>query len=141
MKESRTFVDTNIIVYAYDETAGDKHLAAKGILVDLWKSGLGLVSTQVLQELYVTLTRKVARPLRPAQAARIVEDMLTWDVVVNDGEAILQAITLEARDKLAFWDALIVVAAARGGAEILVSEDLQAGRAIAGIRIVNPFLP
>jgi predicted nucleic acid-binding protein len=59
---------------------------------------------------------------------------------VNDGESILQAVALEARDKLASWDALVIVAAARGGAEILISEDLQAGRAIAGVRIFNPFL-
>jgi len=141
MKENKTFIDTNIIVYAYDETAGEKHQTAKRILVDLWKSGRGLVSTQVLQELYVTLTRKVPRPLQPARAAEIIEDMLTWDVVVNDGESIHQVIALEAQDKLSFWDALVVVAAVRGGAEILFSEDLQAGRILAGVRIVNPFVP
>lgn len=141
MKENKTFIDTNIIVYAYDETAGEKHQTAKRILVDLWKSGRGLVSTQVLQELYVTLTRKVPRPLQPARAAEIIEDMLTWDVVVNDGESIHQVIALEAQDKLSFWDALVVVAAVRGGAEILFSENLQAGRIRAGVHIVNPLVP
>ena len=66
--------------------------------------------------------------------------MLTWDVVVNDGESIIQAIALENRERLAFWDALVVVAAVRGGAKILLSEDLHAGRAIAGVRVLNPFL-
>jgi len=140
MNENKTFVDTNIIVYAYDTTAGEKHRTAKKNLIGLWRSGRGLVSTQILQELYVTLTRKIPHPLKPVQAGEIIEDMLTWDVVVNDGESIIQAIALENRERLAFWDALVVVAAVRGGAEILLSEDLQAGRAIAGVRVLNPFL-
>jgi predicted nucleic acid-binding protein len=141
MNGPKTFVDTNVIVYAYDTTAGEKHSAARKIMMDLWRSGGGLVSTQVLQELYVTLTRKVPRRLKPAQAVEIIEDLLTWDVAVNDGEAILQAIGLETREKLSFWDALVVVAAAHGGAEVLLSEDLADGRTLAGVRIQNPFPP
>jgi predicted nucleic acid-binding protein len=140
MDENKSFVDTNIIVYAYDITAGEKHPLAKAVIMDLWRSGRGLVSTQILQELYVTLTRKIPHPLQTAQAKEIIEDTLTWDVVVNDGESILQAIALEVQEKLSFWDALVVAAAARGGAEILLSEDLPAGRTIAGVRIVNPLL-
>jgi len=139
MDENKSFVDTNVIVYAYDMTAGEKHSIAKKALLSLWRSGRGLVSTQILQELYVTLTRKIPRPLKTAQTREIIEDMLTWDVVVNDGESILQAISLESRENLSFWDALVVAAAARGGARILLSEDLPAGRTIAGVRIVNPF--
>ncbi len=140
MDENRTFVDTNIIVYAYDSTAGERHSVAKKAVGALWQSGRGLISTQILQELYVTLTRKIPLPLKTAQAKEIIEDMLTWDLVVNDGESILQAIALEAKEKLSFWDALVVVAAARGGSGILLSEDLPAGRTIAGVRIINPFL-
>jgi predicted nucleic acid-binding protein len=102
--------------------------------------GRGLVSTQILQELYVTLTRKIRAPLKTVPAKEIIEDMLTWDVIVNNGESILQAIALEFKEKLSFWDALVVAAAARGGSKILLSEDLPAGRTIAGVRIVNPFL-
>lgn len=140
MNGNKTFVDTNVIVYAYDTTAGEKHRAAKKVLIDLWRSRRGLVSTQILQELYVTLTRKIPRPLKSAQAAEIIEDMLTWDVVVNDGKSIVQAIALVTQEGLSFWDSLVVVAAVRGGAEILLSEDLQAGRDLAGVRILNPFL-
>jgi predicted nucleic acid-binding protein len=140
MDESRSFVDTNVIVYAYDLAAGEKHLIAKKIMMDLWRSGRGLVSTQILQELYVTLTRKIRALLKTVPAKEIIEDMLTWDVIVNDGESILQAIALEFKEKLSFWDALVVTAAARGGSNILLSEDLPAGRTIAGVRIVNPFL-
>ncbi|MDH7512712.1 MAG: PIN domain-containing protein [Clostridiales bacterium] len=140
MNENKTFVDTNVIVYSYDSTAGEKHSKAKKIMTDLWRSGGGLVSTQVLQELYVTLTRKIPRPLKSAEAGEIIEDMLTWDIVVNDGESILQAISLETREKVSFWDALVVVAAMRGGAETLLSEDLPAGRTLEGVRVLNPFL-
>lgn len=140
MNGNKTFVDTNVIVYAYDTTAGEKHRAAKKVLIDLWRSGRGLVSTQILQELFVTLTRKIPHPLKSMRAAEIIEDMLTWDVVVNDGESIVQAIALESKEGLSFWDSLVVVAAVRGGAEILLSEDLQAGRDLAGVRILNPFL-
>lgn len=141
MNVLKTFVDTNVIVYAYDTTAGEKHIRARKIMMDLWRTGGGMISTQVLQELYVTLTRKIPRRLKAPQAGEIVEDLLTWDVAVNDGEAILQAIGLETREKLSFWDALVVVAAARGGAEVLLSEDLADGRTLAGVRVRNPFPP
>jgi predicted nucleic acid-binding protein len=140
MNDPKAFVDTNVIVYAYDTTAGEKHRAAKKVLIDLWRSGRGLVSTQILQELYVTLTRRLPYPLKPIQAAEIIEDMLTWDVVVNDGDSILQAIALENREGLSFWDSLVVIAAVRGGAGILLSEDFQAGRDIDGVRVLNPVL-
>jgi predicted nucleic acid-binding protein len=140
MSGPKVFVDTNIIVYAYDTTAGEKHHKARQIMQDLWRSGDGLISTQILQDLYVTLTRKIPRPLKPAQAGEIVEDMLTWDVVVNDGQSVLMAVDLECREKLSFWDALVVAAAVRGGAAVILSEDLTSGRTLAGVKIENPFM-
>jgi len=140
MSGPKTFVDTNILVYAYDSAAGEKRAIAKDALARLWQTGAGLISTQVLQELYVTLTRKVPKPLKAPAAREIVTDMLTWGVLVNDGDSILLAIDIEARQRLSFWDALIVAAAARGGAEILLSEDLPHGRTLAGVRILNPFI-
>jgi predicted nucleic acid-binding protein len=141
MTGPKTFVDTNVLVYAYDSAAGDKRRAARSVLSELWRTGDGLISTQVLQELYVTLTRKVPRPLNSALAGEIVADMLTWDVVVNDGDSILRAIDIERRERLSFWDALIVASAERGGAGVLLSEDLPHGRVLAGVRVRNPFLP
>jgi predicted nucleic acid-binding protein len=140
MSAPRTFVDTNILVYAYDISAGAKHEAAKRALIHLWRTGAGVVSTQVLQELYVTLTRKIPRPLEIAEALEIIEDMTAWDVVVNDGTSILEAVRLERRAKISFWDALIVAAAVRGGAAVLVSEDLPSGRSFEGVKIENPLL-
>jgi predicted nucleic acid-binding protein len=136
----RVFVDTNVVVYAYDRTAGGKHTRAGQILADLWRTGRGLISTQIIQELYVTLTRKIPHGLGPAEAGEIVEDMMTWDLVVNDDETIRQAIALDSREKLSFWDALVVAAASRGGAEVLLSEDLPHGRTLDGVRVENPFL-
>lgn len=135
----RVFVDTNVVVYAYDRTAGGKHTRARQILADLWRTGRGLISTQIVQELYVTLTRKIPHVLAPAEAGEIVEDMMTWDLVVNDDETIRQAIALDSCEKLSFWDALVVAAASRGGAEVLLSEDLPHGRTLDGVRIENPF--
>jgi predicted nucleic acid-binding protein len=140
MTGNKNFVDTNVLVYAYDVTAGEKHAVARDILIGLWRSGGGLVSTQILQELYVTLTRKIPRPLRSAEAREIIEDISAWVVIVNDGTSILEAIGLESREKLSFWDALVVVAAARGGAELLLSEDLPNGRIFDGVKVSNPFL-
>jgi predicted nucleic acid-binding protein len=140
MKEDRIFLDTNILVYAYDSSAGRKHEIARDLAVGLWRSGGGLLSTQVLQEFFVTVTRKIKAPLEAGLAREIVGDMLTWDVVVNDGDSILQAIDLGAREKISFWDALIIAAAIRAEAGILLSEDLPHGRSIGNVGIRDPFL-
>jgi predicted nucleic acid-binding protein len=140
MSGPKTFVDTNILVYAYDATAGEKRQAARAAVAELWRTGRGLISTQVLQEFYVTVTRKVPRPLKASLAGEIVADLLTWDVAVNDGESILRAFEIERRERISFWDALIVAAAVRGGADVLLSEDLPHGRALAGVLVRNPFL-
>jgi predicted nucleic acid-binding protein len=84
----RTFVDTNILVYAHDADAGEKHTIAPKTMADLWESRQGIISTQVLQELYVTLTRKVASPLKGNNARRLIRNYLTWELVVNDGPII-----------------------------------------------------
>jgi predicted nucleic acid-binding protein len=140
MPDSRIFLDTNILIYAYDVSAKHKHEAARDIVLGLWDSGRGILSTQVLQEFYVMATMKIALPLDPKSAREIVDDLLRWDVVVNDGDIIRKAIDLHERHKLSFWDAMIVEAAHRGGAKILLSEDLSHGRTLSGVKIQNPFI-
>jgi len=140
MSGDSVFVDTNIFVYAYDSSAGDKHRTAQKELSDLWASGQGLISTQVLQEFYVSITQKVPRPVDSEQAKEIILDLLQWKVLVNDGQAILEAIEIQQRLRFAFWDALVVQAAIRGGASVLLSEDFESGRLIEGMTIRNPFL-
>ena len=135
----RTFVDTNVLVYAHDASEIEKQPIARAVLEELWADRSGVVSTQVLQEFYVVATRKFEPPMRRAEAREIVTLYATWSVVQIDVGLILDAAALEERAQLSFWDALIVEAARRAGAVRLVSEDLQAGRRIAGIGIENPF--
>ena len=139
MNGERVFLDTNVLVYAYDRTAGPKHEAACRLLVDLWNGAGGILSVQVLQEFFVAVTRKVPSRLSAAEAREVVEDLLTWEVVSNDGPAVLEANDLQAAEKISFWDALIVAAARRGGAEVLLTEDFADGRAFGDLRVRNPF--
>ncbi len=96
-------------------------------------------STQVLQELFVTLTRKIKPPIASEQAVRYLDRIATWPVVLLDYKVIRAAIDLAARHSLSFWDSLVVVAAARSGASRLYTEDLQDGQTLLGVEIVNPF--
>jgi predicted nucleic acid-binding protein len=133
------FVDTNILMYAHDTSAGAKHDRAKALLEELWRDRTGVVSTQVLQELSVNLRRKAGRPLDVEATREIVADYLTWQVVVNGGESILDALELEARHQISFWDALVVQAAQASGAEVLYSEDLSDGQTYGSVRVINPL--
>ena len=94
MPGAKIFLDTNVLIYAYDVSAGERREKAEKILVDLWESGQGLLSTQVLQEFFVSVTRKIPQPLALKAAKQIVNDLLSWDIVVNDGDSILEAIEL-----------------------------------------------
>jgi predicted nucleic acid-binding protein len=134
------FVDTNILVYAHDRSAGAKHQRARTLLEQLWDSGQGVLSTQVLQELCINLRRKVSRPLPLEDVRRLIRDYSTWEVITNTPESILQAIEIEARYKTSFWDALILQAAESSGASILYSEDLATGQLYGDIRVVNPLI-
>lgn len=135
----RYFVDTNILMYAHDAAAGEKHQRAKALVEELWENRSGAVSTQVLQELAVNLRRKAKKPLGAQDTRDVVSDYLAWHVVVNTGDSILEALDLEARHKVSFWDALVIQAAQASGAEILYSEDLSDGQRYAGVRVRNPF--
>ena len=132
-------IDTNVLIYAHDLDAGLKHERARAIVRDLWETRLGVISTQVLQEFYVVATRKFEPPMLRSEARELIAAYASWPVVRVDVELILDATALEEREQLSFWDALIVEAARRAGATRLVTEDLQAGRRIAGIMIENPF--
>ena len=135
----RYFVDTNILMYAHDTAAGAKHEQAKALVEDLWRQRSGVVSTQVLQELCVNLRRKAGRPVDLKTAREIVADYLAWDVVTNTGQSILEALELEERHRISFWDALIIQAAEASGAAVLYSEDLSDGKSYGGVRVVNPL--
>jgi predicted nucleic acid-binding protein len=135
----RYFVDTNILMYAHDAAAGEKHMRAKALVEELWENRSGAVSTQVLQELAVNLRRKAKKPLDAKATRDIIADYLAWHVVVNGGDSILEALELETRYQLSFWDALVVQAADVAGAEILYSEDLSDGQRYGTVRVKNPL--
>ncbi|MGH3787725.1 MAG: PIN domain-containing protein [Pseudonocardiaceae bacterium] len=133
------FVDTNILVHSHDTHDEVKHRAAGNLLTQLWYSGLGVLSTQVLQEFYNAATRKLQPPLTPSQARQVVHDYSDWCLVDTDPLLIISASRLSERHSISFWDSLIVEAAARAGADELVTEDLQHGRRFGKLTVRNPF--
>jgi predicted nucleic acid-binding protein len=135
----REFVDTNVFVYAFDRSSGEKGVKARVLVRELWEGGRGCLSLQVLQELYVTLTRKVARPLAPDVASRLVEDLSAWPCHEPSRVDLLDAITLARKAKVSLWDALILQSARQSSCSILWSEDLNAGQKLAGVVVRNPF--
>lgn len=135
----KTFIDTNVLLYAYDRDAGSKHLRAKAILQELWETRNGVVSVQVLEEFYVNVTRKIPKPLPRKEARSLIQQYLAWEVLPINGAMILEASEIEEKSKLSFWDALILAAAKKGTVSILLSEDFQDGRKFEKLTIQNPF--
>jgi predicted nucleic acid-binding protein len=135
----RVFADTNVFVYLYDRNAPDKQRIARD-LVEREHRDLA-VSPQVLQEFYVTVTRKLSTPLSEADAETAVRHLATFEIVPIDGAFVVHAIARSRRDKIAFWDALIVEAALAAKCARLYSEDLQDGRRFGSMVVVNPFVP
>lgn len=133
------FVDTNILLYAHDRDAGPKRIVAAELLSTLWEERRGIVSPQVLQEFLVNALRKFKTPLNLAQARDIVRNYGLW--VTHDASVahILRALELMELTGYSFWDSQIIASAEAAGAETLYSEDMQDGRAIAGLIIRNPF--
>lgn len=139
VEASREFVDANILVYAFDASAGRKQQRAKALLDRLWQDGTGCISVQVLQEFFVTVTKKVASPLSADDAKARVRELATWRVFAPTAEDVLAAIELHTQARLRFWDALIVLAAAESGCDVLWTEDLSDGQLLRGVRVRNPF--
>ncbi len=135
----KCFVDTNVLVYAHDSSAGWKHNTAQALMAQLWGLGTGVLSTQVLQEFCVVLRRRAAIPLSTDETRKVIETFLSWEVVVNTPVSVLRALDLESRYQISFWDALILQAAERAAAAVLYSEDLSSGQTYGSVRVVNPF--
>jgi len=140
MSVDKVFVDTNVLVYAYDIDAGHKRQIALNIMKDLWRVGLGILSTQTMQEFFVTVTGRINTPLDSSEAADIIKRLSKWDVVINTTETIFEAIMVHERYKYSFWDSLIIASAIEGGAKIILSEDLADKQTIKGVAIKNPFI-
>lgn len=133
------FVDTSILIYAHDRSAGQKHDDAVGLIEELWESGRGVLSTQVLQEFCVNLQHRVSPPLPQSELKSLIEDYAAWEVVTLTVNSVVQALELQTRYRISFWDAMIVQAAESAGASTLYSEDLAHNQLYGTVRVSNPF--
>jgi predicted nucleic acid-binding protein len=137
--DSPVFVDTNVLVYAYDQTAGEKRAHARTLMDMLWGDVRGCISVQVLQEFYVTVTQKIPSPLKQGVAADIVRDLSYWRLHAPVAEDVLGAIDLQQRHGTSFWDAMILWSARQLGCAMIWSEDMSPSQDYNGVRVVNPF--
>jgi predicted nucleic acid-binding protein len=133
------FVDTNILIYAHDRSAGNKHFRARELVQELWQSSEGCLSIQVLQEFYVNVTRIVAKPLVREAAMQIIADLSAWQVHRPGVEDLLDAIRLQDRYQLSFWDSMIIASALQLGCQTIWSEDLNPGQVYDSARVLSPF--
>lgn len=133
------FVDTNILVYAYDRSAGSRHERARRLVRELWDSGNGCLSVQVLQEYHVTVTRKVAHPLSGEQSTQVIRGLATWQLHVPGADDVLAAIQFQEQYQISFWDAMIVQSANRLECPILWSEELNPGQSYGAVQVRNPL--
>jgi predicted nucleic acid-binding protein len=139
MSANRRFVDTNILVYAHDISAGGKHEPARALIEQLWATRDGCLSVQIMQEFFVTVTRKISKPLDVAVAKEIIADLSRWYVRVPAADDVLGAIGLHQRTGISFWDAMMVRSAVEIGCGVIYSEDLNHGQIYDGARVENPF--
>ena len=135
----KTFVDSNVLIYAHDLDVPAKREIADRVLRELWEKQTGTVSVQVLQEFYVNTTRKIPQPLTKEAARLVVDDYSRWCIKTTPAE-ISAAFRIEDESQINFWDALIVSSALKSGAFRLVSEDFQHDRQFGQLRVENPFL-
>ncbi len=131
------FVDTNILVYAHDREAGTKHLKARDLIGTFWQNReIPCISVQVLQELHVNLARK---GVSQEVSSEIVTRYLSWRVVDNTRQVFRQALSVQQRWQISFWDSLILAAAQRAGISTVWSEDLSSSQDYGGVRVTNPL--
>ena len=136
----KVFVDTNVLIYAYDIVAALVFTPCLEILHTLWKTKSGIISIQVMQEFFVNVTRKIPRPLSVAKSKGILQAYLAWEIPPTQADTVLLAVDIMARHQLSFWDAMIIASATKGGAKTLLSEDMNHDQLIEGVRVLSPFM-
>lgn len=134
----RAFVDTNVVVYAFDRGVPWKQARARELLAGQMTTDL-VVSTQVLQEFYVATTTRLRPPVDPADAASAVAQLALLPVVSIDADLVQAAIETSRSNRVSLWDALVIEAARVANAGVLLTEDLNDGQDFGGVRVVNPF--
>ncbi|MDQ3152193.1 MAG: PIN domain-containing protein [Actinomycetota bacterium] len=138
-EEPLEFIDTNVLLYAYDRSAGARHERAAALVGDLGAGRHAAVSVQVLQEFYVNITRKIAEPLDHEVALDRLRVLSHWPLHVPQASDVVGAAQLAQSSKLSFWDAMIIRSAGALGCQTLWSEDLNDGQRISGVTVRNPF--
>jgi predicted nucleic acid-binding protein len=133
----KVFLDANVLVYAQDAGAADKQRKSREIIAQLAESADGVISTQVMQEFYVAATRKMGVP--PLAAKGVLKTFAVFETVQVSPALIQEAIDCSILNQLSFWDSLILAAAASAGCSTVLSEDLNPGQAILGVKVQNPF--
>lgn len=136
---SGEFVDTNVLLYAYDNSGDHRHDRARQLVADLGKSRQGVLSVQILQEFYVNVTRKIAVPLTAATAQQTLRTLSRWPTHSPLASDVIAAADIAAEAQISFWDAMVIRSAERMGCRVLWSEDLNADQVIVGVRVRNPF--
>ena len=134
------FVDTNIFVYSRDKSEPKKQKRALELVKELWESGLGRISTQVLSEYYVTVTQKLSPGLNSVDAWQDVEDLLSWKPLAIDTRVLEKARLCQLEYGLSWWDSLIVSAAFFTDCPAIISEDMSSEQRYLGIGVENPFV-
>lgn len=134
---SKAFIDTNILVYAMDQSNRKKQARARALLQGAGENKMGVISTQVLQEFYVAATRKLN--VEPLLAKEIIHSLMHFEIVTVDHHLIKEAIDCSILNRISFWDALVIVSAESAKCSEIWSEDLNDGQIIRGVKIVNPF--
>lgn len=136
---ARVFVDTDVVVYSLDAAEPHKQERARAWMEHLWRSRLGRLSWQVLHEIHVTVTEKLEPGLGAAQAREVVRSLMAWRPVPNDRRVVEAAWALQDAHRISWWDALVLGAAQVAACPVLLSEDLQDGAELGGVRVVSPF--
>jgi predicted nucleic acid-binding protein len=136
----RVFVDSGVLVYAHDAGSSGKQRIAANAVAEILDARSGVLSIQVLQEFYSTVTRKLRSAITREVARDLLRGYASWTIQPLTAEGVVAASFLEQRHQLSFWDALIVQTAVLAGAKKLLSEDFQHGQSISGVRIENPFM-
>ena len=135
------FVDSNVLVYLHDRSAGEKRALAKELVDRLWRDRRGCLSIQVLQEFYVNVTRKVPKPISSELASTIVAALGEWRTHRPAVADVVAAIDIQQRHRLSFWDGMMLRSAGALGCAVVWSEDLNAGQDYDDVRVMNPFTP
>jgi predicted nucleic acid-binding protein len=135
----KIFVDTNILVYAHDLSAGRKNTTARNLIQELWENRTGCLSIQVLQEFFVTVTQKVPQPMEIEPAKSILQDLSYWKIHEPKANDVIQAVNIQARHRVSFWDAMILQSAIQLECSLIWSEDFNPGQVYNNLKVVNPF--